>query len=259
MVKGMLSKVVQGEAHTDTSPSHLETNDYVLELILRENWRDVIKILTQDMDPWNIDLVLLSQRFSNYLDEMKQKDLKIPGKMILVAAIIYRMKSEVLKESEDDEQEELNLIEDDVFSPELTLTQVNEEQIELNLRKIMLPPIKLPVKKPVKRKVSLYELINALDKALKTRNRREAKEIFNIDLKDFDITEAIEDVYEKIINHLEKEDKTFFSRLLPEEHTAEEKILTLQSLLHLAFEGRIYCWQEKPFDDIHIIRGDTNE
>ena len=259
MVERMLSKVVMEEDANTPSPSHFETNDYVLELILKENWRDVIKILTEDMDPWNIDLVLLSQRFSNYLDEMKQKDLKIPGKMILVAAIIYRLKSDVLKENEEEKQEELNLLEEDAFSPELAPTPVNEDRIELNIRRISLPPIRLPVKKPVKRKVSLYELINALDKALKTRKRREVKEVFNLDLKDFDITETIEEVYEKIIAHLEKEDKTFFSKLLPEEHTPEEKIRILQSLLHLAFEGRIYCWQEKPFDEIHITRGDSDE
>jgi len=255
----MISNLIHEEVSQSTPSSNFETDEYVFELILRENWRDVIKLLTQDMDPWNIDLVLLSKRFSDYLEEMKQKDLKIPGKIILIAAIIYRMKSEILKEENEEGQDELNLLEDDAFAPELAPTPVNEEQIELNLRRIRLPPIRLPVKKPVKRRVSLYELIGALDKALKTRKRREAKEVFNIDLKDFDITETIETIYEKIIDLLEKEDRIFFSRLLPEEHTPEQKIQTLQSLLHLAFEGRIYCWQEEPFGEIHITKGEENE
>ncbi|NPA38516.1 MAG: segregation/condensation protein A, partial [Candidatus Nanohaloarchaeota archaeon] len=233
-------------------------HDYVFDLILKENWRDIIKILAKDMDPWDIDLKILSERFTHYLQEMKEKDLKIPGKIILVSAIVYRMKSDLLKEENQEEQESLDLL-NESFTPELGTVMVNEEQKELNIRHINLPPIRLPIKKPVKRKITLNELINALDKALKPKRRSEAKELFNIDLKDFDITEAIEKTYEKIIKELEKQDKTFFSKLLPPTHKSEDKIRLLQSLLHLAFEGRITCWQEKPFEEIYISKGEVDE
>ncbi len=225
----------------------------ILELILKENWRSVIEILTEDMDPWDIDLIVLNERFITYLDELKSKDLKIPAKMILIAALIYRLKSEFFRE------------ESSISYPEEEKIEINEDSLESiisdkkdEIRIIDLPPIVLPLKKPIKRRVTLYELIDALDKALKSRRKSIKEEMFSFDLKEFDIRELIEKTYEKIIEMFKVDKKALFSKLL-ESNDAYEKIIKLQSILHLSNEGRIYCKQEKPFGEIEIYKGWRNE
>ena len=225
----------------------------ILELILKENWRSVIEILTEDMDPWDIDLIVLNERFIAYLDELKSKDLKIPAKMILIAALIYRLKSEFFREESSiqyPEEEKIEINEDSLE----TLLSNKKEDVKI----IDLPPIVLPLKKPVKRRVTLYELIDALDKALKSRRKNIKEEMFSFDLKEFDIRELIEKTYEKIIEMFKIDKKALFSKLL-ESSDPYEKIIKLQSILHLSNEGRIYCKQEKPFGEIEIYKGWRNE
>ncbi len=60
-----------------------------------------IEILVQmaekgEMDPWNIDIVEVTDRFLSELERRKALDLGISGRTLLYAAILVRMKSEYL-------------------------------------------------------------------------------------------------------------------------------------------------------------------
>jgi len=234
-----------------------DVHETILQMILNERWRDVIEHLTEDMDPWDIDLTLLNERFMRYLEELKSKDLKIPAKMILIAALIYRMKSEFFKNEEEMENEILPEEEKIEINQEM-LNKLLDKEKEKEVKVIDLPPILLPIKKPIKRRVTLYELIDALDKALRSRRRSIKDEEFSFDLNEFDIREFIEKTYEKIIEMFSIDKVALFSKLL-ERNDAYEKIITLQSLLHLSNEERIRCIQEEPFSEIKIYPPNEGE
>lgn len=224
--------------------SFKEDTDKVLQFILTDDWENVLVALTKDMDPWDVDLITLSERFTSYLATLHRRDLRAPSRVILAAAIIYRLKSETLAES----REELEAVEEAIIEEERDIGEP-----------LVLPPIEVPLKREPRRKVTVRELVNALGKAMKVKNRREARRFFSIDIKGMDITKKIEEIYGTIIAILERtrnEAITFTSLFAGKEKTPtpEEKLLHFNSILHLSTQERIVCTQSTLFGEIYIAK-----
>jgi len=61
------------------------------------------------VDPWNIDIVDITEKYIERIREMQDLDLRISARAILAASILLRMKTEALlytKEDDGEEQEE---------------------------------------------------------------------------------------------------------------------------------------------------------
>ena len=61
-------------------------------------WKLMLLNLVKEegLDPWNVDIRVLSERFIEMVKTMKDMDLRVSGKIILAAAILLRLKSEKL-------------------------------------------------------------------------------------------------------------------------------------------------------------------
>ncbi len=140
-----------------------------------------VEILVQmaergEIDPWNIDIVEVTDRFLAELERRKQLDLRISGRTLLYAACLLRMKSEHLEEAstwETGEEEEGDLFDDDTdfFSEEGgTLAEGAIGPIERLEREIKR---RLERKHLRKRPITLYELISELKNAEKEERRRQ--------------------------------------------------------------------------------------
>lgn len=219
------------------------TCENIVELISVGDWGEVLKALTEDMDPWNIDLSTLNSRLTEHIEHMRRLDLRIPAKILLAAAIIYKLKSETLGFGE-----EAPLEDEPTFSEDFSL-----DEVPLDAGAIVIPPIQLPLQRSPRRKITLDELVDALGKAMTIKGRREAREFFQMDLAGIDISKNIEELYEKICAFLESEGKVTFSGLLGINPTKENKIRAFNSMLHLASEGRIVCSQVELFGEIQIV------
>ena len=223
-------------------------NDNLFELISVGAWKEILVNLTKDMDPWNIDLFKINDRLTEHIQQMRHMDLTVPAKILLAAAIIYRLKSETLSSTVDEVTEddfEEDFMED--FDMETPLISMGED------RKIILPNIQLPMKRQTTRKVTLDELIDALGGAMKIKNRREAKQFFQVELNGQDITESIEELYTKINTFMEKtQGLVSFHQLLDKERNREDTLLKFSSLLHLSNQERVQCTQDELFGDIKI-------
>ena len=62
-----------------------------------------VEILVQmaergEIDPWNIDIVEVTDRFLSELERRKELDLRISGRTLFYAATLLRMKSEHLEQ-----------------------------------------------------------------------------------------------------------------------------------------------------------------
>ena len=111
---------------------------------------------------------------------------------------------------------------------------------------------------PRSRKVSLNDLMDALQKALETNRKR----MLNIRLpqkmeppkKKFDITELMRTVYNQVTSWfaVERGKKLYFHHIVPED-TREGKVLTFIPLLHLSNERKIDMDQSQHFGDIEIM------
>ena len=114
------------------------------------------------------------------------------------------------------------------------------------------------IPQPRKRKVSIYDLVGALEKALEVKRRRVMYNIpptnINIPIKTKDITEIIRDVYGKIKSFFFKnsKNKLTFSQLIPS-NSRTDKVYTFIPLLHLSNQRKIEMEQYKHFGEIEIM------
>ena len=66
------------------------------ELAQQPEWKvmlyDVIQ--KEKMDPWNVDITLLTEKFMENLRQMKQFNFRVPANAILASSILLRFKSD---------------------------------------------------------------------------------------------------------------------------------------------------------------------
>lgn len=240
--------------------------DRILDIVIKEDeitWKQVLMnlVLDENMNPWDIDISLLSQKFLKKVKEYKEMDLKLSAKVFLAAAILLKIKSKRLLKEDLSNLDSLFAQSEEDDDPDGLLDEIEnypediyEKQRE-RLKDVSLIP-KNP--QPRQRKVSIYDLVGALQKAMEVKKRRVFRNIpevkININEKKIDIGEAIKDVYGRVKLHFLKnreEKKMKFSTLIPDD-TKEGKVYTFIPLLHLTNERKIELFQMQHFGEIEI-------
>ena len=236
--------------------------DKIFQILVNDNeisWKSIIYDLVkkEDMDPWNINVSLLTKKYISRIKELKGSDLKVSGKVLLAAAILLSIKSKklvgedlsefdrLLSSTDVDENEFYDELEQELRKGE---AQGMTEYFELNPRTPM----------PRKRKVSVYDLVQALEKALEVKKRR----VFNewnaigdakLPERKFDITKAIGGLYDKIkFFFFQQKKKSLKFSELTESKNKEDKVYTFIPLLHLSNEDKVDLHQEEHFADFDI-------
>jgi len=225
-------------------------------------WQSIILdlIKTEQMDPWDIDISLLSQKYLDMLKKLKDLDFRISGKIVLAAAILLRIKSNKLVGEDITELDRLLAGQDleelqEDFYDELESEFQAGQAGSIVIDKPLLTP-RTP--QPRKRKVSVYDLIDALQKALEVKKRRVMRSIptakVEVPKKQVEITSIIREVYGKITNFFFKNNgkKLTFTKLIPSD-SKEDKVLTFIPLLHLTNQRKIDLFQREHFGEIEII------
>ncbi len=227
----------------------------LLNMLLEENeitWQSIIYnlIKTEEMDPWDIDISLLTKRYIETVEELKKADFFISGKVLLAAAILLRIKS--YKLVEEDIQNFDNLL----FPPKEDIQELSKE--EINFRNIEIPPLAIRTPQERKRKVSVEDLMRALEKALEVNRRRvKRRERFysftkpRLPERKISIANLIKIIFEKIKELFKKNKVVTFSKLTNSENK-KDKIYTFVPLLHLDFQNKIELRQDKPYGEIYI-------
>ena len=206
-----------------------------LEAFVKDaTWKDLLIELVRknELDPWNIDITKLVASYIATIRQMRLLDLHIPANIMLAAALLVRLKSDMLSFGNEAEQEE-----EYVQSP---------PNLEAS---VLLPKLRLPVK----RKITLDELISAMDEALKIKEERERRSLEHtkpmpIVVYGIDITEEANELYNIISSSRHME----FSKLvemLPEKDPLLEIFVPL---LFLANENKVELFQEQFFGEIRI-------
>ncbi|MEM4263360.1 MAG: ScpA family protein [Candidatus Woesearchaeota archaeon] len=235
--------------------------DKLFQLLVEENevsWKAIIfdLIKTEQMDPWDINISLLAQKYIQRLKEYKDMDLKVSGKVLLAAAILLKIKSNRLLGEDLSEFDRLLAatdMSDEEFYDDLAkeLKQGEERALYEGIELFPRTP------QPRKRKVSVYDLVKALEQALEVKKRR----VFNslresnvvVPQRKFDITAAIKGLYERIVSFFfsKKDEQLTFSKLVPSDKK-EDKIYTFIPLLHLSHDRKVELEQKEHFGEINI-------
>lgn len=192
------------------------------------------------VDPWNIDIVDLTEKYIERLREMKELDLRLSARAILAASILLRMKTEALLYADEKEGEK----------------EKEEDRIRVEVEPYV-PPLRR-----VERYYTLDDLIEALMDALEDVERRKPKakkkveieeEIFVVDDFRVDIEKHVNRLY-AIVKRLyeETKEKINFWELV---FDPSPKIVarTFLYLLFLANMGKVELIQEEPFGDIYVV------
>ena len=214
----------------------IDENRVIQTIIFGTDWQEVLTTLVAEegMDPLDIDLIKLTDSFMDYLKRVEKFDFRIPARFILVAAILLRMKTELLLE----EEEKRILREGEQIQP------INIENIPS-----LSPPL---VRKPM-RAVTLEELVSALNKAFEFQVKKETKEVRlrrNVEQlieTEEDIEIKIQNVYNKVV----KAQKIMFSQLVPA-WKRWDIVETFLPLLYLAMRSKVTMEQTEMFQDITI-------
>ncbi len=190
------------------------------------------------------------------LKKLKELDFRVSGKVLLAAAVLLKIKSNRFLGSDMSNF-------DNMFNqPEETLSEYMEEGLlddQLrNLESEKDDHLLIPrTPQPRERKVSIFDLVDALQQALEVKKRRVLKDLPDVEIKipekTKDITEVIKEVYGKLTAHFLNNKKKIlgFHELIPS-NSKEDKIMTFIPLLHLDNQRHVNLVQHKHFSPIFI-------
>ncbi len=219
-------------------------------------WQEIIYDLinTEQLDPWDIDIMILTEKYLETIQKLEEADFFISSKVLLAASLLLRIKSEILL------NEYIKSIDEILFGKKEYLDNKKLERIELDEQIPELIP-KSPM--PRFKRVSLKELIEALNKAIITENRRIKKEIvksnamrevgISFPKRKLSVQDKIKQIFSKIIYSLEEnknEKRINYNSLIGEEK--HEKIFSFAPLLYLEHQKKIWLEQNEHFGDIYI-------
>jgi segregation and condensation protein A len=221
------------------------------------SWQNVIYDLinTEQLDPWDLDIAILCKAYFDKLRQIEDNNFYISSQLLLAAALLLRIKSQLLLEKY------ITSIDEALFG--------KKEDKKYIFEKIIIDENEIPIlspKTPLPRfkKVTLQELIDALDVAIKTESRRITKEIQKkqaermsyVDIPKFrktNIRERIRQFYAKVLTAFKGKKGEL---KLPYSHftgvNKEERVACFLPMLHLSNHGKLWIEQEKHYDEIYV-------
>ena len=218
------------------------------------SWQAIIYdlIKTEQLDPWDINLSILAEKYIRIIQQLEDADFFISSKVLLACSLLLRLKSEILINSYI---QDLN-----------NALYGRREEKRYELERIEIDEDELPTLSPRTpmarhRKVTLKELMSALNKAIDTENRRIKKEIKGVQAeksalrvlpkKTFvPLKVRIKTIFGIVKNHIDEgNDHMKFSHLA---QAKEEKLASFVPILHLSNSSKIHLRQPVHFEEIHM-------
>ena len=240
--------------------------DRIFSILFKEDeltWKNIIYdlIRVEGMNPWDIDISEISHKFLELLKKLREMDFRISGKVVLASAILLKLKSDRLLEDDIAAFDSLMSSMDD---PGELLDELALDETGPKRERILAPGLMPRSPQPRKRKVSVYDLIEALEKALEVEWRRpvyvEPKVKIRMPENFVDMGELIQDVYHKVESYYgtnglvaeqQKPHRLTFSELIPSD-SKEDKVYTFIPLLHLENQRKVDMYQDVHFGEIEI-------
>lgn len=216
-------------------------------------WQNIIYELvsSEEMNPWDIDVSVISQKFIGMLKKLKEMNFRISGKIVLASAILLKIKSKHLLEKDVVALDALMAAEEDPID----LLEEIDQSIPKQIHKGK-PRLVPRTPQPRKRKVSVYDLVSALEQALDVEHRRRNLVLPDVNVeipeKGKDMSFVLKDVYEKVTNFFDKNKGNLtFEQLIPSD-SKEDKVYTFIPLLHLENQRKVDMLQKQHFGEILV-------
>jgi len=244
-------------AERDNSPVKPIPQEQLHNLLFSREigWQEIIYDLinTEQLDPWDVDITLLTDKYLERIRDLEEADFFISSKVLLAAALLLRIKSEILL------NKYIRSIDEILFGKK------DEKKYEVERINFDEPLPELIPKSPLPRfrRVTLHELMESLNKAIITENRRIRKKIIatsalreidiSIPKKKLSIKDKIRELYERLVLHFrdnQHKKRVSFTELVGEDK--EERLVAFSPLLHLDYQKKVWLEQERHFEDFYI-------
>jgi segregation and condensation protein A len=220
-----------------------------------------------EIDPWNINIIEVTDRFLSELERCRQLNLQISGRTLFYAATLLRMKSEQLDLASDDEDdgaggEDFDLAGDLDFEDKGRFGPI--EQLEREIQR------RLDRKSLRKSPVTLFELIIELKNLEKEERRRRrlppAQEDFLVEADDVvgiaheeGYQDSSRQVIEECLANADPDTEITLAELCSDLGWCLPDVYI--PLLFLALDGRCSIRQEEFFGDVyvHVVKVDEEQ
>lgn len=238
----------------------LSSHERVMDIVLKQDdlvWKDLIYDLVrqEQMNPWDIDVSLLAQKFLEMINKLKEMDFRISGKIVLASSLLLKIKSD-------------RLLLDDIAGLDNLINGPAEDFLEedpfefeqAELQRFFAQEHKLVPRtpQPRERKVSVHELVEALEQALELDAKRTRvlsrvkEEEVKAPTKSFDLSETMDLLQAKLRKLFTKSKSTILFHNLIAENTKQDKVFTFIPLLHLENQRKVDLAQKEHFGDIQV-------
>jgi len=218
-------------------------------IIEKESWEEIIYhiVSVENLDPWDIDLIKLTQSFIKFIRTAQELDFRIPAKIVFVVAILLKLKADYLSIFEEKESKVEEALKEEKPFEDLGIDP-------------SLAVFAHPIKRIPKRQVTLDELIKALKRALEVHERKIKRRIslqarLRAEVSVEDAAQKIEKVLREIEEALEKtkREKIEFREIV-EEWKRDTIVDHFIPLLHLEQNEKIQTEQPEIFKEIWISK-----
>ena len=201
------------------------------------------------IDPWNIDIVQVTDTFLKKIEEIQKMDLKISGRTLLYSCVLLRMKSTAI-------------VQEETFEESFDEESAGEEEFDVD--EFHMPS--LPVRRTARRPVTLKELIEELKKAEKDIMKRKetlrsdkSKRYIDVELTTEDVMDMAHDeailkrtrTLLEILKNLFKENAfVTFDDIF--ELEGADRIMDYITLLFLASMKEVMLYQKEIYQTLYI-------
>lgn len=221
------------------------------------------------IDPWNIDIVDITDKYLLHLAESKSNNLRLTGRTLLFAAILLKIKSNILEGIDplgiEEGQDESFLDYDDDFGDDyeeeintnnvISLDEVLQRRTSIRLNRNRVVTLKDLIKQlqfyeELDRKQSLKNTLERAKRRVKSYAKLTSDDIINLAHDEY-IERSIKVLHENLIRIFEQEERIELNTLTL---LGLDKISAYIALLFLSAETDIELVQEEFYSDLYVVK-----
>ncbi|HNT60525.1 MAG TPA: hypothetical protein PKJ97_00945 [Candidatus Bilamarchaeaceae archaeon] len=219
----------------------------ITAMVEKPSWKQLLieLVMTEKLDPWNIDIVTVADSFYGHVKKMEKFDFHIPANIILACAILLKYKSNSIR-----------------FYEEPAMPEMADAPAEPGEGEIQ--PLTLSWRIPPKRQITLQELVDEMERAIKYDTEERPKRVaappppLELEIDNYDLEGEMDRLMGKMRESADSEGIVLFSRLV-NGGGCGGIISTITPLLHLAQRKSVLIRQDKFFGEIFINLGGCAE
>ncbi len=239
---------------------------------------DGIEVLVQmakqgKIDPWNIDIADIADKYMLHIAESKSNSLRVTGRALFFLAVLLKLKSNVLvgidplqfeiqEEFNPEYEDDDSRFNEDLYYQDFPDNVIPIEDIIQRRTSVKLNRNRIVTLKDLIRQLEFYEqldkkqaLKNSLERAQQRRVRSyknmSADDIINMAHEEY-IESSVRILHENLVKIFEKEEKVELNTLTL---LGLDKISAYIALLFLSAESEFDLEQEEFYSDLYVVKG----